>query len=145
MSIYDGEVIYGVPLQINPKLNKGVFLFVIEMDNDNNKIYGISIVKNFIWFDKYYSIYTVNNLNRYVYKGTNFTSRDELWNENSEMVEIIELLCFKGKSHLKRIAGIAVLREKLLKDRRCNGIDLFETVKTVMNKIIKNKNNTITK
>ena len=50
--IQKGSVIYNVPLPIRPKLNKGVFLFVIEMNNEKNTIFGISVIKNYLWFDK---------------------------------------------------------------------------------------------
>ena len=131
--IQKGSVIYNVPLPIRPKLNKGVFLFVIEMNNEKNTIFGISVIKNYLWFDKTYTIYSDNNLNRYTYKGYNYIERDQLYSKNPKLIEIIELLCFKGKSHLKRMSGISIIRNKLLNDERCQGLDIVREIQNLMN------------
>ena len=40
--------------------------------------------------------------------------RDELIRYNMDLVDAIEAICFKGKTHLKRGAGLTVVPKKLL-------------------------------
>jgi hypothetical protein len=138
--IQKDSVIYNVPLPIHPKLNKGIFIFVIEMNNEKNAICGISVIKNFIWYDKIYEIYSDYNLNRYTYKGYNYIERDHLYSINPKLIGIIELLCFKGKSHLKRMNGISIIRNKLLNDKRCEGLDIVRELQNLMNYCISSSN-----
>jgi hypothetical protein len=91
------------------------------------------VIKNFIWFDKRYEIYSDNNLNRYTYKGYNYIERGHLYSINPKLIEIIELLCFKGKTHLKRMNGISIIRNKLLNDERCEGLDIVRELQNLMN------------
>lgn len=140
-------VVYGAPLRINEKYPLGCFIFVIEMNNDINEIIGISIIKNRIVFDNKdieYNIYTDRNFNRYIYKGKYLISREYIIEKNPTLVSIIENILFKGKSHLKRISGIAVIKDKLLYDRRCQGMNLLNEVneifKDYLNDIDNNNN-----
>lgn len=124
-------VVYGSPMKINEKYPLGCFMFVVEMNNDTNEILGISIIKNFMLFDddEKYNIYGDGNFNRYIYRGKLFLERNDILKKNPLLVSILENILFKGKSHLKRIAGIAVIREKLLCDKRCLGLNLIAEIK----------------
>jgi hypothetical protein len=84
------------------------------MNNDKNRIEGIGLIRNFIASDKYYKVYENSDFNRYIYKSEYRVSRVELMELNSELVECIETMCFKGKTHQKRLPGITVMSDKLL-------------------------------
>jgi len=87
-------------------------VFVVEMNNSTNKIEGISLLRNISHFDKYYKIYSSGTYNRYIYKSNYRIDRIEL---NQELLLIIDKLCFKGSTHLKRGIGFTTIPEKLRK------------------------------
>jgi hypothetical protein len=107
--------IYGSCMMINEKYPINSLLFVIEMNNTQNKIEGIGLIKNRLILDKYYKIYEDGNYNRYTYGGKYWVNREQIMEYNSELVEIFDKILFKGKSNLKRISGISVVTEKLFK------------------------------
>jgi hypothetical protein len=107
-------VIYGSNLRIKENYDKGVLLFIFEMNNETNKIEGVGIVRNNLVSDKKYNIYSNMDYNRYIYKGEYYLSREEIVRLNEDYITKIENILFKGKSHLKRQSGISILTEKLL-------------------------------
>lgn len=107
---WDG-CIYGTPLQIRETFTIGCPLFVIEMNNSENTIEGIGIIKNEICTDKYYKIYSDGNYNRYTYKSKYRIDREDFLEEDDNFVEILENILFKGKAHCKRGQGITSLPE----------------------------------
>ena len=111
---HDIQVIYGSTLPIrNIYLNK-CLIFVVEMNNEINKIEGIGLIKNMLVYDKKYKIYENDEYNRHIYKGKYWLSRDQINKFNSEIVNILDNCLFKGKSHLKCRIGITIITDKLL-------------------------------
>jgi len=106
-------VIYGTMIKIHRKIDIGSFLFIVEMNNDTNKIEGIGLVKNSLALEKKYKIYENDDYNRYIYRGNYWLSRQQIITLDSSIVEIFDKILFKGKTHLKRACGITVLNEKL--------------------------------
>lgn len=106
-------VIYGTMIKIHRKIDIGSFLFIVEMNNDTNKIEGIGLVKNSLALEKKYKIYENDDYNRYIYYGNYWLSRQQISDFDSSIVEIFDKILFKGKTHLKRACGITVLNEKL--------------------------------
>ena len=82
------------------------YIFILEMDNTNNKIIGIGIIKNFPRRCEDYGakIYSNDYYNTYVYYGPHHISRDKILSnkENIKPLAYLENLVFKGKNHLKR-------------------------------------------
>jgi hypothetical protein len=103
---------------MSPKIKLGSLVFVIEMNNDINKIEGIGIIRNMNKMDKYYSIYDKGDYNRYVYIGNHYLSREELIKYNKQMIDMIEMFLFKGKTHLKRGYGMTMLTDKFMKKKK---------------------------
>ena len=60
--------IYGSPQEMSPKIMYDSLVFVIEMNNDTDKIEGIGLVRNRPDLNKYYRIYEHGDYNRYIYK-----------------------------------------------------------------------------
>lgn len=102
--------IYGSATKIKCTIPLNNLVFIIEMNNSKNNIEGIGLVRNFTHFDKYYKIYDSGTYNRYVYKSDYRIDRSCL---QVELVEVLEKMCFKGKSHLKRGIGFTSIPEKL--------------------------------
>jgi hypothetical protein len=108
-------VVYGSSIQIHHKYSIGCTMFVFEMNNEENRIEGIGVIKNQIFHEKRYKIYSESDYNRIIYRGKYWLSREELLTMDPELVEIFDKILFKGKSHLKRQSGITVVTEKLTK------------------------------
>jgi len=106
---------YGSLIKVHKKINVGAFMFVFEMNNDLNRIEGISLVRNTLVLDKRHKIYTNDDYNRYIYRSIYWLSRDQILELNPDLVESFDKILFKGKTHMKRACGITVLNEKLLK------------------------------
>ena len=106
-------VLYGTSIKINKKYPPGVIMFVIEMNNEKNEILGIGLIRNLLVLDKKHPIYSAGDYNRYIYGGDYWISREDLLLQKRYLVEILDTILFKGKSHLKRQSGISVLTPKL--------------------------------
>ena len=107
---------YGSLIKVHKKISIGAFMFVFEMNNELNRIEGISLVRNTLVLDKRHKIYTNEDYNRYIYRSIYWLSRDQISELDPELVETFDLLLFKGKTHMKRACGITVLNEKLLRN-----------------------------
>ena len=105
--------IYGTTLKIRDIYNVGTLIFIVEMNNDQNKIEGIGLIKNLLVCDKRHKIYDNDEYNRYIYRGKYWLSRTQINNVNEKIIEIFENILFKGKSHLKCRMGITIITEKL--------------------------------
>lgn len=105
--------IYGTIIKIHRKITIGSFLFIIEMNNEENKIEGISLIKNSLVLEKKHKIYENEDYNHYIYGGDYWISRQQILQHNSSIAEIFDKILFKGKTHLKRACGITVLNESL--------------------------------
>ena len=106
--------IYGSPIPNNEKYSGSSRFFVVEMNNTTNQIIGIGVIYNKPQKDRVYIVHdmsvSVCNYNRYIFRGEQWISRDEV---PKDLVELFEQILFKGKSHLKRIRGISVVTNKL--------------------------------
>lgn len=109
-----GEVVlYGPSFKISEKYPINAPIYVIEMNNEKNKIEGIGLIKNILVVNKRHKIYENGEYNRYIYRGKHWLSREQL---GEEISEILDTVLFKGKSHMKRRTGITVLGEKIFKN-----------------------------
>lgn len=127
------KVIYGTCVRIQQRYSLDTILFVIEMNNETNKVEGIGIIRNRLSDDYNKSkIYSNNDYNRYIYTGDYWMSREEiLASNNAELIEIFDTILFKGKSHVKRQAGISILTKKLLTNWNYELEELEQRVKNM--------------
>ncbi len=115
--------IYGSLLKLNENLPYDN-LFVLEMNNSQNKLAGIGVItKKFYPREK---VYSDMSYNMYTYKGKYYIYPNEL---PEEMLIELEKLLFYGKSHLKRGGSISRFPEKWSKP---------EYIQTLMN-VLKKK------
>ena len=110
---HNEKAIYGSTLKIRDIYNLGVFIFVVEMNNEKNMIEGIGLIQNLLVHDKRHNIYENDEYNRYIYRGNYWLSRSQINNFNEEITEIFENILFKKKSHLKCRIGITIITQKL--------------------------------
>ena len=106
--------IYGscIPIAQTPnyrQVEKDERIFIIEMNNDENKIMGIGCIKNNIRHDFTTRIYSDLEYNRYIYRSNFRIERNSI---NKEILDFLEEALFKGKGHLKRGQGITMINIK---------------------------------
>ncbi len=105
--------IYGSP-ELNTKIIPiESILFILEMNNDTNKIMGIGMVKNKPICCKYF-IYTNGNYNRYIFKGSYRIDRSEMTQDELYIIMALDVVCFKGNYHMKRGYGLKSFPKKML-------------------------------
>lgn len=120
--------IYGTPLKMSEKTPYGSSVFVLEMNNDTNKIVGIGLVKNILVVDKYYKIYSDGNYNRYIYKGLYRIdcSNTTLTEYEKKVIEIFNVLLFKGSRNVKRYQGITTLPKWIANNKHMDFVKFFK-------------------
>lgn len=107
---------YGTPVLLQVDIPIGALLYILEMNNDKNEIMGIGLIRNHNRADKRYSIYSDGNYNRYNYRSDYRIDRVEFKKSNNSLLELFELLVFKGYTHLKRGQGIQLVNKKKYKE-----------------------------
>ena len=118
--------IYGIPVQIADRYVPQTHIFVLEMHNDKNKIKGIGLIKNAIVIGKYHNIYSDGNYNRYTYKSNYRIDRKQLNNDEKAIIRTLDILVFKGYTHLKRGQGIKVVPAWITNNRHINFTQFFK-------------------
>lgn len=96
---------YGVPRLVSQFVNAEGIMFVLEMNNDINKIMGIGMVRNVPVAGKH-RIYEEGNYNRYAYLGKTRIAREAMTTEEEQFMKMLDTHCFKGSTHQKRGQGI---------------------------------------
>lgn len=124
----DVGCIYGCPQQLHRRIGLNNTIFVVEMNNSKNKIEGIGLIKNNLSVDKYHKVYKCGNYNRYIYKGKYRVSREIIERNNERLVEVLDYILFKEKTHMKRGSGITIISAKILKHECCKSIDLQKEI-----------------
>ena len=120
------QCVYGSPQAIHSQVTDKMFVFVLEMNNDENKIMGIGIIKNKPKHGKH-RIYANEEYNRYSYESKYRIDRAEMDEEEEKIMTIFDALCFKGSTtHLKKLRGIKLFPlERLFRCRNIIDLDGF--------------------
>lgn len=105
--------IYCCPLVMTNQIPIDSAVFVLEMNNDKNKIMGIGMVRNHPVLNKY-RVYKNNNYNRYVYTGKHYINREAMNPQEELIMKALDILCFKGNTHMKRGQGLQLFPLKIL-------------------------------
>lgn len=113
--------IYGSATKIKETIPLNNLVYIIEMNNSLNKIEGIGLVRNIAHFDKYYKIYSAGTYNRYIYKSNYRIDRANL---DKELVKILDNICFKGKTHLKRGIGFTSIMKRSINTNLIMNMDM---------------------
>ena len=108
--------IYGTPMKMSEIIPSCANTFIIEMNNSNNKVNGIGLLKNKVTFKERIKIYKDYNYNRYIYKGVYRINRHNLKKYYRDELNLIEDIVFKRYSHSKRGQGITLIPKARIKD-----------------------------
>jgi hypothetical protein len=105
------------------------------MDNDNNKILGIGMVRNKPSIKKH-CVYENGNYNRNVYVGNMRIDRVDMTEEEDTIMRVFDILCFTGNRHMKRGQGLKSFPTDIL--YRCSKkIDLVSFVTDMFKQRVK--------
>jgi len=100
--------IYGTPVIISPTIPNGCNLFVIEMNNNKNKIEGIGLIIKPEYPKKSRPIHNIDNYNRYIYVGEYRIDKEKIEDDyDKRVINVLEQLLFRGARHSKRGQGIS--------------------------------------
>jgi hypothetical protein len=131
--------IYCSPEPIASHISSDKIIFMLEMNNDTNRIVGIGMVRNHPFCQKYH-VYQHDNYNRYSYVGKHRIDRSEMTEEEERIMQIFDILCFKGNKHMKRGHGLKTFPIDIL--YRCSKkIDLVDSVCDMFKNHIKQATN----
>ena len=121
--------IYGTP--IKTKETMGDTLIVLEMNNDENKLMAISLIKNRpVLADKTHQIYQDRNYNRYIYKSPYrlLLSEIELTEMEKKIIAMLTQLLFMGAYHSKRAQGITEMPVWIMKNKQVDFLKYFRDI-----------------
>lgn len=121
------KCIYAAPIQITSRIIFDSNVFVIEMNNQKDQITGIGLIKNHPVAGKY-TVHSIPNYNRFVYIGKWRIDREDMTENELDILRLLEAICFRGTNHSKRGQGITALPIKLQYKSCTLGLDLIESI-----------------
>jgi hypothetical protein len=105
---------------------KNSIFYILEMNNQTNRIMGIGLVKNTPIYNKY-NVYKKSTYNQFSYLGYYRIDRKDMDETEEVIMRVFDHYCFKGKTHLKRLKGIKLFPKKILDN--CESIlDLLDFI-----------------
>jgi hypothetical protein len=129
--------IYNTPFPIKQTIDTQTFLFILEMNNTTNQLEGIGLIQNKLLFNKKYHVYKTGNFNRYSYKGKFYLFKEKIERENPFLLKTLENILFKGKTHLKRGAGMTQLTKKITDKHDISLEEIIQQIKILFISLIK--------
>jgi len=114
---------YGFQYYIPEKIPYHSYLYIIEMNNDTNKIVGIGFIRNqrrSEWRSKIYN--DCHDYNRFIIKSKYHRNRDFLIKKNPDIIKFLEKILFKGAGHLKRTSCFSLTLNKIASSPPINKI-----------------------
>jgi hypothetical protein len=125
--------IYGNPYFI--KCRYSLPIFVVEMNNTDNRIEGIGLILNIPKSGPQYNLYTTRQYNQKVYCGKYRIDRTDLLTEDIELLQFFDNVLFKGKGNLKRGSGITHISERIFERESVNITyrELKERIRKIFN------------
>jgi len=122
--------IYGTPKQVSESQMLLAPMFILEMNNDENSVKGVGLVKNAIMIGQHHKIYSEGNYNRFTYKGDYRIDRENMTEEEEKIMTIFDVLLFKGGTHLKRGQGIIAVPAWIKNNKHINFVEFFKRMFT---------------
>jgi hypothetical protein len=110
------KVVYGSPKEISMYVPRDTIMFILEMNNDMNRIMGVGLVKNNPYPNKHI-IYEDGNCNRYNFVGKYRIDREEMTENEEWIFKALDIICFTGCRHQKRNQGITIFPPDMIE--RC--------------------------
>ena len=103
---------YGLDKPLSNKIPSGKYIYIIEMNNEINKIMGIGKIKNIIIHSNRSRMYNEDRLNNYIYKSPDFIPRLKIIETKPKgelVLKFLENVLFRGSKHFKRGQGCVIL------------------------------------
>ena len=103
---------YGLNKPLSIKIPTGKYIYIIEMNNEINKIMGIGKIKNIIIHSNRSRMYNEESLNNFIYKSPDFIPRLKIIETQPKgelVLKFLENLLFRGSKHFKRGQGCVIL------------------------------------
>jgi hypothetical protein len=103
---------YGLDKPLSNKIPSGKYIYIVEMNNEINKIMGIGKIKNIIIHSNRSRMYNEDRLNNYIYKSKDFIPRLKIIETQLKgelVLKFLENLLFRGSKHFKRGQGCVIL------------------------------------
>jgi len=104
--------IYGTPNPMSELIPLNTNVIICEMNNSCDKIMGLGLIKNYLYTNKQYQIYSKGNYNRFTYLSDYRVDREDILEDEKKIIEDLEKIVFKGKDHIKRGFGITSIPQK---------------------------------
>ena len=118
--------IYCSPCPVSGRVPMDAVMFVLEMNNDENRIMGIGTVKNHPRVNGL-CVYANANYNRYQFYGKHRIDRTDMVGDEEAVMCAFDILCFMGNTHQKRGHGLKLFPLEMV--YRCmRVIDLVEFI-----------------
>jgi hypothetical protein len=118
--------IYCSPERISYRVPMNQWVFVLEMNNENNRIMGIGMVRNRP-YNNTFMVYENQNYHRYQYVGKSRIDRAEMTEKEETIMKVFDILCFTGNKHQKRGHGLKMFPLDML--FRCSKVmDLVDFI-----------------
>jgi len=129
------KCVYSSPAEISDKIPTGSKCVVLEMNNDTNRIIGIGLIektecKKKLWIQEW------GNYNRVHYTGYFRIDRSVLDSDirETKIMELLDLLSFKGSGHLKRGKGLTMFPVSYLYSFFEKGVDIELEIREMFNR-----------
>ena len=118
---------YGLNKRIPKSMPNEALIYVLEMNNDTNKIEGIGLIRNYINYKQKAYIYKKDpNYNRFIYNSKYRIDMKEIKDENYiKVIEILENFIFYGAGHYKRGQGITTINWNKIDEKKKKLFILF--------------------
>jgi hypothetical protein len=129
--------IYCTEERVTEKIDIDKIMFVLEMNNEKNRIMGIGLLKNRTTRQKH-NVYENYNYNRNNYVGRYRIDTSVMTENEKEFIEQMEKLCFTTTKHLKRGRGLQMFPVKTLYKMK-NNLDVTEYIRNMFKKRIEVK------
>jgi len=123
---------YCTPTRVSKDIPMDTVMFILEMNNDTNKMMGIGMVINRPHYRKY-RVYQNHNYNRYMFVGKHRIDRSSMDETEERVMKALDIICFKGNHHMKRGHGILSFPHILLY-RISSVLDLVDFINTMFDK-----------
>jgi hypothetical protein len=134
----DVSCIYCSPCPISSLVPDNSILFVLEMNNDINKLMGVGMVRNSPRYNAN-RVYNNGSYNRYSYIGSERIDRKDMEAEENTVFAALEYLCFKGNKHMKRGYGLTGFPMETLLECS-NNINLVDFISKMFKQRLLEKN-----
>jgi hypothetical protein len=106
------KCVYGSSKIVSEMVVMDSVMFILEMNNDENRIEGVGMIRNTlqepIAKNRTFQIHEDGNLNRHVYIGSKRIDRSEMTEYEESVMAAFDVICFKGRNHQKRCHGITI-------------------------------------